>query len=85
MTFDQWIDAVDGTVRTRLGRKVRSAELSWDSAMWVGNGGTVVAALQDDEATAKFSFDTGDPLSLSVQHTPPDVAAREVIARLDAR
>lgn len=85
MTFDQWIDAVDGTVRSRLGREVRTEELSWDSAMWVGKGGTVVAALQDDETTAKFSFDTGAPLALSVSQTPPELAAREVIARLDAQ
>jgi hypothetical protein len=85
MTFDQWIDAVDGTVRSRLGRDVRTEELSWDAAMWVGKGGTVVAALQDDEATAKFSFDAGAPLSLSIAQTPPELAAHEVIARLDAR
>ncbi len=84
MTFDQWIDAVDGTVRNRLGRNVRTEELSWDSAMWVGQGGTVTAALLDDEATAKFSFDTGAPLSLSVRQTPPEVAARAVIDRLEA-
>ena len=76
MTFDQWIDQVDGTVRRRLGHDVRTEELSWDSAMWVGKGGTVVAALQNDETTAKFSFDAGDSLSLSVSQTQPDVADR---------
>jgi len=34
--IDQWIDAVDGTVRRQLGRDVRTEEISWDSAMWVG-------------------------------------------------
>ena len=85
MTFDQWIDAVDGTVRRQLGHDVRTEELSWDSAMWVGKGGTVVAALQSDETTAKFSFDTGDSLSLTVSQTQPDVAAASVIARLAAQ
>jgi hypothetical protein len=85
MTFDQWIDAVDGTVRRQLGRDVRTEEISWDSAMWVGKGGTVVAALQNDETTAKFSFDAGDSLLLSVSQTRPEVAAASVIERLGAQ
>ena len=85
MTFDQWIDQVDGSVRRQLGPDVRTEELSWDSAMWVGKGGTVVAALQNDEATAKFSFDAGDSLSLSMSQTRPDAAAASVIARLSAQ
>jgi hypothetical protein len=85
MTFDQWVEAVDAQVRGRLGRGVRTEELSWDSAMWVGSGGTVVAALQDDEATAKFSFDAGDSLSLSFEKTLPEVAAGTIVERLAAR
>jgi len=85
MTFDQWIDQVDGTVRRQLGNDVRTEELSWDSAMWVGKGGTVVAALQNDEATAKFSFDAGDSLSLRMSQTQPDAAAASVIAHLSAQ
>jgi len=85
MTFDQWIDAVDAQVRSRLGAGVRTEELSWDSAMWVGNGGTVVAALQDDEATAKLSFDQGDSLAMSVAATQPADAASAIVSRLDAR
>ena len=85
MTFDQWIDAVDSQVRSRLGHDVRTEELSWDSAMWVGAAGTVVAALQDDERTAKLSFDAGDSLSLSVANTQPDVAAGTIVDRLGAR
>jgi len=85
MTFDQWIDAVDAGVRSRLGSGVRTEELSWDAAMWVGSGGTVVAALQDDERTAKVSFDRGEPLSLNVAATQPDDAAGAIVARLGSR
>ena len=85
MTFDQWIEAVDAQVRGRLGRSVRTEELSWDSAMWVGGGGTVVAALQDDETTAKLTFDAGDSLSLSVETTRPEAAAGTIVERLGAR
>jgi hypothetical protein len=84
MTFDQWIEAVDAQVRDRLGRQVRTEELSWDSAMWVGKAGTVVAALQDDETTAKLSFDAGDSLSLSIDQTQPEVAAGTIAQRLSA-
>ena len=85
MTFDQWIDAVDAGVRSRLGPGVRTEELSWDSAMWVGGGGTVVAALQDDETTAKLSFDHGDALAMSVAGTQPEDAANAIAARLGSR
>jgi hypothetical protein len=67
MTFDQWIDAVNAQVHARLGDRVRTAELSWDSAMWVTEQGTAVAALSDDGTTAKLSFDGGDKLSLAFQ------------------
>jgi hypothetical protein len=85
MTFDQWIEAVDSQVRGRLGRAVRTEELSWDSAMWVGSGGTVVAALQDDETTAKFSFDAGDSLAVKMDETRPEVAAGTIVERLGSR
>jgi hypothetical protein len=85
MTFDQWIDAVDAQVRDRLGRQVRTEELSWDSAMWVGSTGTVVAALQDDETTAKLSFDGGDSLSLSIGQTTPADVAGTIVERLASR
>jgi hypothetical protein len=85
MTFDQWIEEVDSQVRSRLGGGVRTEELSWDSAMWVGQGGTVVAALQDDETTAKLSFDAGDSLSLSVDQTRPEVVAGTIVERLGSR
>jgi hypothetical protein len=85
MTFDQWIDAVDAKVHARLGAGVRTQELSWDSAMWQGSAGTVVAALQDDEATAKLSFDAGDSLLLSLGETRPDAAADTIVARLGSQ
>jgi hypothetical protein len=66
MTFDQWIDAVNAEVRSRLGDRVRTEELSWDSAMWVSANGTAVASLADeDAATAKLYFDGGDRMSLA--------------------
>ena len=43
MNFDQWIDSVNDQVHARLGREVRTQELSWDSAHWVSAAGTVVA------------------------------------------
>ena len=64
MTFDQWIDAVNAQVHTRLGNQVRTEELSWDSALWVTSNGTAVAALADDGTTAKLSFDGGDRMSI---------------------
>ena len=75
MTFDQWIDAVDAQVRRRLGSQVRTEELSWDSAMWVGRGGTVTAAMDNDEATATFSFDAGDRLSVPLEARPDGIAS----------
>ena len=85
MTFDQWVEAVDAQIRSRLGQDVRTEELSWDSAMWVGRAGTVVAALQDDETTAKLSFDAGDSLSLAYGETRPELAAGTIVARLGSR
>jgi hypothetical protein len=85
MTFEQWIEAVDAQVRQRLGAAVRTEELSWDSAMWVTRGGTVVAALQDDEATAKLSFDAGDSVSLNIAQTKPDAIAGAIVERLRSR
>jgi len=85
MTFDQWIEAVDASVRSRLGAQVRTQELSWDSALWRSSNGTVVAALQDDERTAKLSFDAGDSILLNVGETRPDAAAGAIIERLGSQ
>ncbi len=69
MTFDQWIDAVNADLKTRLGTTVRTEELSWDSALWVGRSGTAAASLADDERTAHFSFDGGDKLAVRYDET----------------
>jgi len=55
MTFDKWIDSVNDQVRGRLGDRVRTEELSWDSAMWVGQNGTAVATMTDDEQQASWA------------------------------
>jgi hypothetical protein len=85
MTFDQWIDAVNAEVRTRLGDQVRTEELSWDSAMWVSRNGTAVAALADEDAsTAKLFFDGGDKMSLAFQQPEgsPSIVSAAIAQRL---
>jgi hypothetical protein len=81
MTFDQWIDAVNAGVRSRLGDSVRTEELSWDSAIWVTAAGTAVASVSDDDSTAKLSFDEGD--KYSVDYRLP-AAAPELISAMIA-
>lgn len=81
MTFDQWIDSVNDQVRGRLGNRVRTEELSWDSAMWVGQGGTVVAKLEENENEATLSFDNGERMSMNFRRPEGDPAkAGEAIA-----
>ena len=82
MTFDQWIDSVNDQVHGRLGDRVRTTELSWDSAMWVGKGGTVVAALQDNEQTVTVDFDGGERVSLGYADALPETVASTIAARL---
>jgi hypothetical protein len=82
MTFDQWIDAVNAGVRSRLGENVRTEELSWDSAIWVSPAGTAVASVADDETTAKLSFDQGD--KYSTDYRLP-TAAPELISAMIAK
>ena len=60
MNFDQWIDSVNDQVHARLGREVRTEELSWDSAHWVSAAGNVVASLDTSESGATISFDNGE-------------------------
>jgi hypothetical protein len=76
MTFDKWIDSVNSQVHSKLGAGVRTEELSWDSAMWVGTGGTVVAALEDNEKTVALSFDDGEKLQLAYGDALPRPWAR---------
>ncbi|GAC1310613.1 MAG: hypothetical protein NVS2B3_06160 [Vulcanimicrobiaceae bacterium] len=65
MTFDQWIDAVNVEIHARTGDAVKTEELGWDSALWVGPAGTASAALGDDERTAAFVFDGGERVSVA--------------------
>ncbi len=84
MTFDQWIDAVNAGVRKKLGDRVRTEELSWDSAMWVSSHGTAVAAMNDDETTAKLFFDGGDKvlLTFASPEATPDIVSGKIAERL---
>jgi hypothetical protein len=65
MNFDQWIDSVNTQVHARLGREVRTEELSWDSAHWVSASGNVVASLDNSETAATISFDNGEKMSVA--------------------
>ncbi len=87
MTFDEWIDAVNVQVHARLGETVRTEEISWDSAVWVTPTAIAVASLDDDEATARFSFDGGDTLALrfASREAHPEIVAQTVAAHLTGR
>jgi 2-methylcitrate dehydratase PrpD len=87
MTFDQWIDAVNAQVHARLGDGVRTEEISWDSAVWVSSSATAVASLDDDEATARFSFDGGETLALRFRNpeAKPEIVGETVVAHLTGR
>ncbi len=84
MTFDQWIDAVNVGVRTRLGEAVRTEELSWDSAIWVSKAGTAVATVADDDSTAKLVFDEGDKYSVDFRQpaASPEIISAMIAGRL---
>jgi hypothetical protein len=82
MTFDKWIDSVNSQVRGRLGESVRTEELSWDSAMWVGQNGTAVAMMTNDEQQAVFSFDNGEKVTFTIASADADTAANTVATRL---
>jgi hypothetical protein len=85
MTFDQWIDAVNTQVHQHLGDRVRTEELSWDSALWKSAGGvTAVAALCNDGVTAKLSFDGGDMLALGFTspEAQPEILGRTIAEHL---
>jgi hypothetical protein len=80
MTFDQFVDAVDAQVHNRLGTSVRTAELSWDSAVWVGRNGTAVAEAAENDSAVRLTFDNGEIVSVSVNQ--PDVAGAKIAERL---
>jgi cell division septal protein FtsQ len=81
MTFDQFVDAVDAQIHGRLGTSVRTAELSWDSAVWVGSNGTAIAEAADDNNDAvRLTFDNGETVSVSTNQ--PEVAGAKIAERL---
>lgn len=84
MTFDKWIDAVNASVHASLGDAVRTEELGWDSALWVGPAGTAAAALGDDEKTARFVFDRGEVASyvLGDATATPEAVGAAVVAHI---
>ncbi len=74
LTFDQWIDAVNERVQARLAPSVRTQELSWDGAWWVGAAGNVAVALDDDGETAKVSCDGGNRFTIAFRDAQGDPA-----------
>ena len=84
MNFDQWIDTVNAQVHKRLGDRVRTEELSWDSAMWVGQSGTVVAKLDENESAATLSFDNGEHVEFAFRRPDgdPAKASETIVSRL---
>jgi hypothetical protein len=84
MNFDQWIDSVNDQVHARLGREVRTQELSWDSAHWVSNAGNVVAQLENSESDATISFDNGEKMTVAFKQPQgsPEVVGEAIAAHL---
>lgn len=82
MTFDQWVDEVDAQLHGQLGSSVRTAELSWDSAVWVGRNETAIAE-QADENAVRLSFGNGETVALPLAR--PEHAGREIAGRLVGR
>jgi hypothetical protein len=84
MNFDQWIDSVNDQVHARLGRQVRTQELSWDSAHWVSAAGNVVASMNESESDATISFDNGDKLSVAFRQPEgrPEVIGETIAQHL---
>ena len=75
LTFDQWIDAVNQRVKTRLAGTVSTQELSNDGAWWVAGSGNAAATLADDGVTAKISCDGAGPFSVAFRDPQGDPAA----------
>jgi hypothetical protein len=84
MNFDQWIDSVNDQVHARLGRQVRTEELSWDSAHWVSAAGNVVATMNESEKNATISFDNGEKLSVAFQQPEgtPEIVGEAIAQHL---
>jgi hypothetical protein len=84
MNFDQWIDSVNDQVHARLGREVRTQELSWDSAHWVSSTGNAVASLDSSESAATISFDNGEKMSVAFQQPQgsPEIVGEAIAQHL---
>jgi hypothetical protein len=84
MNFDQWIDSVNDQVHARLGRQVRTEELSWDSAHWVSPAGNVVASLDQSEQGATISFENGEKMSVAFQQPSgaPEIVGEAIAQHL---
>jgi hypothetical protein len=84
MKFDQWIDSVNDQVHARLGRNVKTQELSWDSAHWITPAGNVVATLNESETDATISFENGDKLSVAFRNPEgrPELIGEQIAQRL---
>jgi hypothetical protein len=84
MNFDKWIDSVNDQVHARLGRNVRTQELSWDSAHWVSASGNAVASLNESEHDATITFDNGEKLSIAFQQPEgrPELIGEAIAAHL---
>ncbi len=74
LTFDQWIDAVNARVRSRLAGAVRTEELSWDGAWWVGTERNATAAMTADGTAAKISCDGSRPFTVAYREPAGDPA-----------
>ncbi|MGH7728684.1 MAG: hypothetical protein ACREM2_07840 [Vulcanimicrobiaceae bacterium] len=73
---------MNAEIRSRLGDEVRTEELSWDSAIWVGSGGTVVAALDSDERTAVLYYDREPKDAIPFRELDPRAAGEAITRRL---
>jgi hypothetical protein len=84
LTFDQWIDAVNARVHARLSSAVRTEELSWDGALWVGARRNAAAAMNDDGNTAKITCDGASPFTVAYREAQgaPEVVGDRIAAEL---
>jgi hypothetical protein len=84
MNFDQWIDSVNDQVHARLGRQVRTEELSWHSAHWVSAERDVVASLDENETAATIAFDNGERMTVAFQQPSgaPEIVGQAIAQHL---
>lgn len=87
MTFDQWIDEVNMRLKARLGENIRTEELSWDSAMWVGPAGTAVASVADDNVNAKLWIDgqARQEFAFRDAQAKPEIVSETIARHLTSR